>query len=144
MKTRMKVEFQGAKEFARQIDAMGKEGLLALGRSLYQRGEEIMGDSKERYVPVAPINGGNLRSTGHVAPPERTGPTTVRVQLGYGGAAAPYAAVQHERTWYKHTTGQAKYLYIPAMLHSKGMGKKCSSDMATAIIRHAMKHKGKG
>jgi len=144
MKNRVKVEYKGAKALARQVQAMGREGLVELGRSLFKRGEEIMGDSKEYYVPVAPKDGGTLRSSGHVQPPVRTGANRMSVKLGYGGAAVPYAIVQHERTWYKHTTGQAKYLYTPAMAHAKSMGRKVSGDMAAAIVRAAMKHKGKG
>jgi hypothetical protein len=76
------------------------------GQSLRAIGESIMTDVKNaspgRGVPV---DTGVLRSTGRV-----DGPTGGKVTLSFGGAAAPYALVQHEDTTLHHTIGEARYL----------------------------------
>ncbi len=78
------------------LDAMLEQfGLKAVeeGASLlYARGESIMLDSKQNYVPV---EWGTLQDTGHVEPPVVEG-TSVSVRLAYGGPAAPYAEAIHE------------------------------------------------
>ena len=51
---------------------------------------------------------GTLKNSGRVDRPEKRG-AEVTVKLKYGGAAIPYALIQHERTDYHHTRGQAKY-----------------------------------
>jgi hypothetical protein len=63
-----------------------------VANGLYRWAEGVMGMSKAEYVPV---DLGNLSSTGHVEPPERSG-RKVRVRLVYGGPAAPYALAVHE------------------------------------------------
>ena len=40
----------------------------------------------------------------------KTTRTAVSAVVGFGGPATRYALVQHERTDYKHTVGEAKYL----------------------------------
>jgi hypothetical protein len=71
---------------------------------LRETAEEIMAASKEE----CPVDTGALRATGHV---QRPSPD--EVVIGYGGVAAPYALVQHERLDYQHTVGKAKYLEDP-------------------------------
>ena len=60
--------------------------------ALFRRGQAIMADSKERYVPV---DLGTLKSSGHVSLPYYVG-RKVTVELSYGGAAAAYALAVHE------------------------------------------------
>ena len=62
---------------------------------------------------ITPVDTGALRASGHVRPPVIS-PNNVSVELGYGGPAAPYAALVHEnprRVTFK--TGQDHYLQIP-------------------------------
>jgi hypothetical protein len=80
-----------------------------MGRKLYQDAEEVMTESKERYVPVLT---GALRASGHVEQP-RTNGSRVSVQLGFGGSAVEYAEYVHEDLNAQHAVGQAKYLEIP-------------------------------
>jgi hypothetical protein len=58
------------------------------------------------HCPVAEENGGTLRNS-HVI--ERRDAERA-VVIGVGGAAAPYAEIQHERLDFHHTTGEAKWL----------------------------------
>lgn len=64
-----------------------------VARGMYLEAERVMAESKEFYVPVRT---GTLRSTGHVSPPRMVAGRIV-VELIYGGPAAPYAIVVHER-----------------------------------------------
>lgn len=52
-----------------------------------------------------PVDEGTLRSTGRV-----TGPVANRVRLSFGGAAAPYAVIQHEDLELSHRVGEPRYL----------------------------------
>jgi len=84
----------------------------ALG-ALYQEGQELLRQSK----PFVPVDTGTLRSSGFVTRPVGEG-STQRVTVGYGGAAASYAAAVHERflspsgKFIVHEVGQAKYLQV--------------------------------
>jgi len=70
-------------------------------------GEEIMVDVKaSRPGRGVPVDKGTLRSTGRVEGPNGLG----QVELSFGGAAAPYALVQHEDLSFHHTVGEARYL----------------------------------
>ena len=80
-----------------------------MGRKLYQDAEEVMTESKERYVPVLT---GALRASGHVGQPKANG-SRVSVELGFGGPAVGYAEYVHEDLNAQHAVGQAKYLEIP-------------------------------
>ncbi len=80
----------------------------AATRALSQLAEETMTESKANYCPV---DTGALRASGHVKPPE-VGGGNISVELGYGGAAAPYALYVHEGT--VHMKGR-KYLETPLL-----------------------------
>lgn len=87
-------------------------GALA-ATGLYQEGLKIMNRS-QREVPVRM---GILRSTGHVYPPQRRG-SSIEVTLAYGGPAAPYAWIQHERLNLRHDSPtKAKYLEGPVLAY---------------------------
>lgn len=64
----------------------------AAGAALYQEAEQIMGESKERYVPV---DDAVLKGSGFVELPAVTA-TGASVTMGYGGAASAYALAIHE------------------------------------------------
>lgn len=71
-------------------------------------GEEVMTDVKaSRQGKGVPRDEGILAGSGRVSGPE--GERNV-VRLMFGGASAPYALVQHERTDFNHTVGEARYL----------------------------------
>lgn len=99
--------FQAA---AARISAAARLVRPSFGAGLRMIGEEIMTDVKaSRPGHGVPVDRGFLRASGRAEGPE-AGPRGPRVTLSFGGAAAPYALVQHEVTSYKHTVGEARYL----------------------------------
>lgn len=114
---------RGVDEMVKKLQRVAKEMPDRVGAALYQEGQIEMTESKRR-CPVSPTAAqframgrtppknhapGTLRASGRVSLPEKNGKIT-SVTLSYGGAAADYAVVQHERLDFFHTTGQAKYL----------------------------------
>lgn len=80
------------------------------GSGLLLIGNEIMTDVKSsRPGHGVPVDKGILRASGRADGPEQ-GSRGPRVTLSFGGAAAPYALVQHEVLTYRHTVGEARYL----------------------------------
>lgn len=95
---------------ARRVSEWAQKCAEGLGPGLRIAGEEIMTDVKaSRPGHGVPRDEGTLASSGRV-----TGPTpdkaTPEVELSFGGAAAPYALVQHERDDFRHTVGESRYL----------------------------------
>jgi hypothetical protein len=82
----------GLEDIEAKLRALPEKALQAGTAELFQATEDIIGDSKENYVPV---DLGPLRASGHVQLPERQG-DSVTVRAGFGGAAAPYALAVHE------------------------------------------------
>lgn len=95
-----------AKKIAQYMQTLSKDRPAAL----YKIGEEIMTDVKaSRPGHGVPVRRGTLRSTGRVTllSADEKHP---QVELSFGGAAAPYALIQHEVTTYHHKVGEARYL----------------------------------
>ena len=135
MAIEVKVGVRGLDKVLRNVQRYGERGLRAFGRSLRGEGEQIMTRSKRDFVPV---DQGILRSTGHVtggSPRDTLGRFSGKtdVTLAYGGPAAPYAIVQHERLDFRHTVGEAKYLERPAMDAVPGMAQRVAQDVKGAI-----------
>jgi len=124
-----------------------------LKAALFQEGEKIMAASLE----IVPVATGVLLASGHVQKPQKAF-GTVFVELGYGGAAAPYALAVHENpragktggvspqgipyrrnkqgqpTWSHHAKGQWKYLEQPFNVAKVGLRERIQ-----AFIRVGMK-----
>lgn len=97
------------KRVAKQVDAFGKQMRKGFGVGLRVIGEEVMTDVRaSRPGKGVPKDTGTLASTGRVETKTRSG--VLSVILSFGGAAARYALVQHERLDYKHVLGEARYL----------------------------------
>jgi hypothetical protein len=96
----------------------------AMVAGLAKEAELVMTDAKENYVPVGQPpedkHPGTLRASGFVDPPVVEG-DHIEVTLGFGGAAEPYAMVQHERLEFHHTVGTAKYLETPMLAAAAGL-----------------------
>ena len=107
----------GFEELRARLSKAGAQAPVMLARLLTVEAHEIMAKSK----PLVPVDLGVLRASGKVLPPVIAG-TAVTITMGYGGPAAAYALVQHERLDYHHTTGQAKYLEQPFMEHVATLG----------------------
>jgi hypothetical protein len=92
------------------LTALGESALRqGVGPALYTAAQKVMTESKQSFVPV---DTGALRSSGYVREPTYTG-TATKVELGFGGPAAPYAVYVHENMHAHHNVGQAKYLEVP-------------------------------
>ena len=103
-----------------------------VGKALFQQAERIMTEIKT--VPIVPVDTGVLRNTGHVQPPKNDG-RGVSVTLGFGGPAAPYAAIQHERLDYHHPVGQAKYLSEPLNRNLRTIKRAVGAAVRAAVRR---------
>lgn len=86
----------------------------------------VLSDSQER----CPVDRGTLRSTGAIEVLAKLG-----VRICYGGPAAPYAWVQHERSDYYHKVGEDHWLENAFNAHLYGGG----AELLACINRHLAK-----
>ena len=100
---------KGEKRLAAKFRVMRSHNWVArtLGATLLLEAEFVMTEAKKQ----TPVDTGNLRSTGHVDPPEMMG-NELTVELGFGGTAAKYALPVHEIN-IPHKVGKWKYLEDP-------------------------------
>ncbi len=127
----IKLTVLGTKEILRKLQEAGPRAYKAIGAGLYAEGNNIMADSK----PKVPVDRGTLKGSGYVTLPELSD-TNVRVEIGYGGWAAPYAVVQHEHTEYSHPEGgEAKFLEKPMNEHSGSFQRNVAYFAAQAFER---------
>lgn len=110
------------------IASAGPKLRAAAGQGLREGGERVMDVSKAVRCPV---DTGALRSTGHVTGPDGGG-DQLSVDLNYGGPAAPYAWIVHERMGVRHPVGGPKYLEGPANEMSGDV-----ADLVAAAVRRA-------
>lgn len=107
----MKFEFElkGIEEVDRAMRLLEEQAPKAMGKALWNEANDIMRAAKI----LTPVDTGVLKGSGHVPLPEDSG-HEVTVTMGFGGAAAAYAEVQHEELSYYHDPPtQAKYLEQP-------------------------------
>jgi len=128
------VKVSGLPKVMKALKSLGDKGPKAMGGALFREGESIMGDSKEKFVPVVT---GNLRSSGHVDKPKIT-TKGASVELGFGGPAAPYALAVHEnpntgKTAEGSRVGEWKYLETPYKQHLKDMDERVAKDMRAQL-----------
>lgn len=113
----MKAELKGADTMKRALQRFGEHAPAVVGQALYAEANSIMAASQ----PLVPVDTGALRSSGHVQAPVMTG-SKVTVVMGYGGAAAPYAGLVHEKLSQRHASPtRAKYLEEPFRNRTAGM-----------------------
>lgn len=106
---KISVDFKGGDAVMRALRLLGEKAPDAMGKALYQEGNDILRAAKV----LTPIDTGVLKGSAFVNLPEVSG-AEVSVTLGYGGAASDYAEVQHEELSYYHKPPtQAKYLEQP-------------------------------
>lgn len=122
------IDLSGDKEFLRKLRSLGDQATTLVKAALLQEAEAIMTESKQQV----PVDTGVLRSTGHVTPPESSRGHVV-VTLGYGGPAAPYAIVQHERLDFAHKVGAAKFLERPMLEAVNGMEQRLGRAIRAGI-----------
>ncbi len=126
------IKVLGTAKLAKMLEASGRSGRTDLLGALFEEGEELMRISKEQFVP---FDKGTLRASGFV----RKMKTGLGVEVGFGGAAAPYALKVHEnpragktggvspqgkryKTWAK--VGQWKYLITPFKQRKSGLSRR--------------------
>ncbi len=119
------MSIKGDRELIRVLNRLGNNAAPALGKVLYKEAEDILGDSKEHFVPV---DLAVLKNSGHVELPDISR-NWVKVTLGFGGAASEYALIQHEAMDFHHTVGQAKYLETPVLGHAKSMPHRLATSL---------------
>jgi len=124
------VTARGLPQVKKALKKLRDKGPKVMGGALFREGESIMGDSKEKFVPVVT---GNLKSSGHVQLPKIT-PRGASVELGFGGPAAAYALTVHEnpntgKTAEGSQVGEWKYLETPYKQHLKNMDQRVAADM---------------
>lgn len=118
--------WEGVDDSLDALDDLADGASNALAARLRAEGELIMTDVKaSRPGKGVPRDIGTLASTGTVSQPKPH-----RVELTFGGPAAPYAVVQHERVDYQHDLGEAKYLERGLQRRQQGQ------DIAKAMKEH--------
>jgi hypothetical protein len=85
------IKFLNLSEFERSLKGAKDTLDNAIAAALYQFGNNIMTEAKEK----APVDLGTLRGSGYVTLPEKTASGPV-VELGFGGHAESYAVIMHE------------------------------------------------
>lgn len=97
-------------------------------------------------LPLIPVEVGTLKGSALVSPAVRTG-EVVRAEIAVGGAATPYAEVQHEDETLNHTgthyssrlrrmytrTGQAKFLEEPLLEAAPSLRDRLQARVAAAL-----------
>lgn len=119
----MRITIDGIDKLRARLDPAKAPRQLA--GALFVEANRIMTISKRDHVPV---DQGTLRASGFVARPAVT-KRKAAVTMGYGGAAAQYALVQHERTDFRHTVGGPKYLERPVRAARRGIGRRMAKHL---------------
>lgn len=114
-----RIRIDGLDKLQARLLAAGKTAASDLAGPLNLEAELIMTTSKK----LVPVDLGVLRASGVVQRPDIDRHKVV-IEMGYGGAARAYALVQHERTDFRHTSGQAKFLEQPVKEAKAGFGNR--------------------
>lgn len=113
-RTGINIRITGLDETIQNFRQISRGIIPVLSATLNQEHEIIMTLAKER----TPVDTGSLRSSGVVFPIKLIRRSIIS-KGGFGGSAAPYAAIVHERLDVRHTVGRAKY-YESAVRDRKG------------------------
>lgn len=90
----IQVSVTGTADLQRALQKYGAKAEALVAAALYREAEGVMSKSKEE----SPVGvDGNLRASGFVKLPATVN-GKIRVEMGYGGPAARYAAAVHEGT----------------------------------------------
>ena len=121
----IEILWKGGSGLERKFVEMSLRAPIALAEAVYAEANAIMATS----LRITPIDTGALRSSGHVGIPKIEG-RGVLVEMGFGGAAAPYALIVHERLGVFHQPPtQAKYLEQPFLAAAQGMAERLGAKM---------------
>lgn len=87
------ITLEGLQELKRNLNATSREMTDALGAAIYEIVNEIARESSR----LVPVDTGNLRSSRTVEFRKVNGGRGIEAEIAYGGTAAGYALIQHER-----------------------------------------------
>lgn len=107
--------FRGLPDLRKELRLAGERAEVAGRAGIYAVAVAIMRDAKRR----TPVDTGALRASGFVTVPTRATPN---IQIGFGGPAKAYAAIQHEVSWYRHRVGESHFLLNAINAVSGGSG----------------------
>ena len=124
----IRIELEGSVKLTDVLRGAGSRATRALAAGLVNVAEDIIRDAE----PMVPFDTGRLRGSAGVLPPEVT-PMGVAVTFGYGGDASDYAIVQHERTDFHHTVGQAKFLEQAVLNHAGSLDAEIANHAARSL-----------
>lgn len=103
----MRMRLRGADEVIAKFEAMAQASGAKAGAGTRMLAESILTDVKaSRPGQGVPKDEGTLANSGRADGPDPAGVSRVT----FGGAAAPYALIQHEVLEYQHDLGEARYL----------------------------------
>lgn len=114
---------------AELLVSLGDHAVADLGAELYAEATGIV----EQAKGLVPVDTGTLRSSGYVSEPERIG-DKVRVEMGFGGAAAPYAVIVHEDLDAFHKVGEALFLGQPFAWAQTGMADRIAAGLRARLF----------
>ena len=127
------VQIAGVTNLQRSLGQMRTEILPVAKEVIYAEAQNILSDSRE----IVPFLRGVLSSSGRVHEPVMYS-DSVLVEVSYGGAAAPYAEVQHENMEFAHAPGrEALYLYTPVEEARKDFGGRLKSRIERLLAQRA-------
>lgn len=92
----------GDKQVREQLKRASVRYPAAFGAALYSEGVGLYGEARKRV----PVDSGYLRDSAYVTKPNLRS-QNMKVEVGFG---AEHATLQHQKTEYRHTKGEAKYL----------------------------------
>ncbi len=102
---------------------------MAAGQGMVREADAIFAESQKQV----PMREGILAGSGQVFDPAIVGNEMI-VEIGYGDQAQAYAAVQHERTDYRHDAGRkSHYLQDPFEDALNGMADRLASQIGKAL-----------
>lgn len=127
---RTKVKLLGQRSSAANIMKMSKAVRRAFFEQLVEVARDALEKAKEVYVPV---DTGALKGTAAQEVFPGRFPST---HIGFGGSEAPYAAIQHENTNFRHRAPQqAKYLeqavsdFEPVIAHKLAVAVRAETEL---------------
>jgi hypothetical protein len=125
----LSVEVKGLDKVVASIQNLAGDIQRELAAVLYQEGEGLITEAKQEV----PVDTGVLRASGYVRWPEYQG-STVTVQVGFGGAAAPYALLVHENLESRHNPPtKAKYLEDPFNRRLRGLDERVGAKLEARL-----------
>jgi hypothetical protein len=121
--SKISVEWQGMDRLIEMLIRGGKDAALVAGQAMLEEAQLIFLQS-QRQVPYLT---GALSGSGGIDGPTLTGDGGVEVEIGYGGPAAPYALIVHEKPATHRQGKKDHYLSDPVEAAADGMASRIAN-----------------